>query len=912
MFALRKYVLCLLLCPLAGYASTSLTERIDQHHRQVTVPNADSRANDFVVTSFQFASPDAADLRISELTSPAHFTQDASSLAKMKNGQWVAVWQDERNGANKIFLQLVDSLGALVGSNQLMLGSATGAEYVEPKVAVDTAGRVFLFYRDRTNGRLFGTRYTSALAVDIAPYLVNDTTNGAFAGLYDFDIYPDGRLVVVWENYDISGNTIKMRIYSNTGTSVITPTTVNSDAASNAHWAPEVAVQPNSGYLIAWEDYRSVDPDIYVRQYTGAGAAVASEFTIVPPASADSLQFTPQVVFSTLGDYTIGWIDLRNGQEIYLQSFNPTTGLVGSNVLASNGGGTLAAWDMDLAIAPNSELLVTWASYGAEIGIVSRRFSTSLIPLTGVQELYSPTVGRRWAPATKFFSANRYGFVWTEFTDEDADISLFQFDTLGGQLMLSPRTLNDDAQGAPASSPCVISVGDWYDLVVWADRRNDNGDIFSQLVAHDATAVGPQRRLNLDNGANLQSEPSAAEGDTVNLVVWVDGRAIAGVPGQRVFARYMSDYNASKSSEFAVSDSTLGDGKTSPRAALAKTGRGLVAWIDSRGASPQVYGRWMTSTGQRDGAEFLISSTASDSQIVKLYARRDAQNRFYVCWLDNGRTSPRLRGAWYNADKTAGGTFGYTSTVGGAQIHDIAAAINDSGQIGLLWTTSGTATKELYLTVISRASAILQAATLVTDNIGSNPSEPTIDFDEQGYVNTGWVDRRGGSRQVYYRIYSNLYAPLASNQPFSVTTPEYMSAPSIAASRGRLWATWVDPRATGAAIWGNVYLYLPTDIEDDDPRVPSGFALEQNYPNPFNPSTEISFTLPSRTDVRLTIYNLLGQEVTRLVDGMMSAGEHRVRWDGRSSAGDEVGSGVYFYRLETGDFSSTKKMALVR
>ncbi|MBK7143058.1 MAG: T9SS type A sorting domain-containing protein [bacterium] len=48
--------------------------------------------------------------------------------------------------------------------------------------------------------------------------------------------------------------------------------------------------------------------------------------------------------------------------------------------------------------------------------------------------------------------------------------------------------------------------------------------------------------------------------------------------------------------------------------------------------------------------------------------------------------------------------------------------------------------------------------------------------------------------------------------------------------------------------------------------------MRQNYPNPFNPSTEISFTLPSRTDVRLTVYNLLGQQVTRLVDEMMSAG----------------------------------------
>jgi hypothetical protein len=912
MIDLKKIFLCLLLCPVGGNATTNVINRAELHRQQVSVPDQMSRATSDFSQSLSIASPEAADLRISEISSPAHFTQDQASIAKMKNGQWISVWQDERSGANKIFMQLIDSLGPLSGVNQLLIGSNSGAELVDPKVAVDTSGRVFLFYRDRTNGLLFGTRYTSALAVDLAPFLVNDTTNGAFAGLFDFDLYPDGRLVAVWENYDISGNTIKMRIYSNTGASVITPTTVNSDAASNAHWAPDVAVQPNSGYVVAWEDYRSVDPDIYVSQYTGAGTAVAAEFTLVPPAAADSLQYAPQVVFSTLGNYTIGWIDLRVGQEIYLQTFNPTTGLTGGNVLASSGNSSLTAWDIDLAVAPNSTLLACWASYGVDISIVSRRFSTSLLPLTSVLEMYNSSVGRRWSPAAEFFSANRYGIAWTEFASEDADVKFLQFDTLGGPLMVSARTLNDDSQGNPATSPSIINASNWRDLVVFADRRNDIGDVFVQMVAHDGTLYGPNRKLNADNGANLQSEPSAAEGDTSHLAIWVDGRAISGVPGQRVFVRYLSDYGNFLSNEFAVSDSLSGDGKAMPRGAIAKNGRALVAWIDSRGSSPQVYGRWLTTTGQIDGAEFPISASASDSQIVKLQVGRDAQNRFYVLWFDNGRTTPRVRGAWYNADKSAGGTFGYSSTVGGANIDDVAAAINDSGAIGLLWTTSGSITKELYLTVISRTSAILQAATLVTDNIGSLPSEPTIDFDEQGYVGTGWVDRRSGTRQFYYRIYSNLYAPLAANQPFSATTPEFMRAPSLAASHGRLWAAWVDPRTTGAAIWGNVYLYLATDVADDNPTTPPIMILGQNFPNPFNPSTEITFSLPTRSEVRLTVYNLLGQQVTTLVNGSLSSGGHRVMWNGRDAEGNAVGSGVYFYRLDAGNFSQTKKMLLVK
>ncbi len=907
-----RVLFLLLLLPVATYGSPERRDRITAHQHQLGIPDIANREN-VERANVQFStSASAADLRISEILSPAHFTQENVSLARTKDNQWIAVWQDERLGSLKIFLQRIDSLGSPSGANQLMAGSSTGADLVDPKLAVDTLGRIHFFYRDRTNGLLYGSRYTSALAVDLAPYLVNDTTNGAFAGLYDVDIYPDGRLVVVWENYDISGNTIKMRIYSNTGSSVIAPATVNSDPATNAHWAPSVAVQPNSGYLIAWEDYRSSDADIYARQYTGAGVAVASEFTIVPPLAADSAQYTPQVVFSTSAQYTIGWLDLRAGQEVYLQTFNPTTGLVGGNILASSGNGSLAAWDIDLAVAPNGTPLAIWASYGADISIVSRRFSSGLAPLTGIIELNMGTVGRRWGTSARFFSANKYGVGWIEFVGEDADIAFMQFDSLGNKLIVQERTLNDDTQGAPANRPAIAAVEDWYNLILFADRRTDAGDVFLQAVTHNGTLLGPNRKLNVDAGFNLQSEPSIAAGDTLNLALWVDGRAITGVPGQRVFGRFVSDYGAFKSNEFAISDSLSGDGKGMPKAAIATTGRTLVGWIDNRGDSPQVYGRWLSTSGAYDGAEFLISSAVQDSQIVKLFIGRDALNRFYAVWFDNGRTSPRARGVWFNADKSVGGSFSYSSTVIGASIDELAASVSDSGKIGLLWTTVGTVTKEMYLTVIDRTGAVTLPATLVTDNALSRPSEPTIDFDEHGYVTAGWVDRRSGTRQIYYRIYDDIYAPLAANQAFSATSPEYMRSPSVAASRGRLWAAWVDPRATGAAIWGNVIIYLPTDVDDDKTELPVSFHLSQNYPNPFNPSTEIRFSLPKRSAIRLTVFNLLGQVVSTLADGAYSAGEYRVRWNGQDTSGEPVASGIYFYRLDAGEFTQTRKMVLLK
>ena len=98
-----------------------------------------------------------------------------------------------------------------------------------------------------------------------------------------------------------------------------------------------------------------------------------------------------------------------------------------------------------------------------------------------------------------------------------------------------------------------------------------------------------------------------------------------------------------------------------------------------------------------------------------------------------------------------------------------------------------------------------------------------------------------------------------------------------------------------------------TSIDDSKALIPLLFELSQNYPNPFNPATTISYSLAEPSDVRLEIYNILGQRVTVILYERMEAGSHTLIWD----AGD-IPSGVYFYRIKAGDFEDTKKMLLLK
>ncbi len=92
-----------------------------------------------------------------------------------------------------------------------------------------------------------------------------------------------------------------------------------------------------------------------------------------------------------------------------------------------------------------------------------------------------------------------------------------------------------------------------------------------------------------------------------------------------------------------------------------------------------------------------------------------------------------------------------------------------------------------------------------------------------------------------------------------------------------------------------------------DAGLPRGFAHPQNYPNPFNPTTVIEFAIPTTETVSLKIYDVLGREVATLLNERRNAGVHRINFNATN-----LSSGTYFYRLQAGTFTQTKKMILVK
>jgi hypothetical protein len=156
------------------------------------------------------------------------------------------------------------------------------------------------------------------------------------------------------------------------------------------------------------------------------------------------------------------------------------------------------------------------------------------------------------------------------------------------------------------------------------------------------------------------------------------------------------------------------------------------------------------------------------------------------------------------------------------------------------------------------------------------------------------------------------------HEPVSVTEATYrtgdIALPKEAYAGGEILVS-INKREEGTAIVSQLWIretgtgFVAQSVNES---VPSRYALAQNYPNPFNPSTVIRYSLPADGNVSLKVYDIAGREIATLVNDFRRAGTYEARFDAGSVSGRVLASGVYFYRVVTGDFTETKKMVLLK
>lgn len=217
------------------------------------------------------------------------------------------------------------------------------------------------------------------------------------------------------------------------------------------------------------------------------------------------------------------------------------------------------------------------------------------------------------------------------------------------------------------------------------------------------------------------------------------------------------------------------------------------------------------------------------------------------------------------------------------------------------FNAKGVLTVAIWLGSVAASGNTHAAEFMVTVNGGSfSPSSRTINQGDQ----ITWVWGGVGSHTTTH-VPSG--GPVLWNQTINSSNQEYTRTFNTAGT--------FNYKCTPHGFTGTITVNSTSGVLDEpgtDGTLPDNASLNQNSPNPFNAATQFEYSLSADGRVRLTVYNILGQEVAVLVDGFQPGGIHTALWDGRDGNGRDAPSGVYFARLVTAKAMMTRKMVLLR
>ncbi len=247
----------------------------------------------------------------------------------------------------------------------------------------------------------------------------------------------------------------------------------------------------------------------------------------------------------------------------------------------------------------------------------------------------------------------------------------------------------------------------------------------------------------------------------------------------------------------------------------------------------------------------------------------------------------------------------------------------ENGMVILFSTPTGTPEMLVDLTYVSGSPVPPSGGNVYYEIYVENTGTSPVSF-------TGWLDlayEGGTPTLIAQRSFTGFQPGWTINRPdmyfpvpASYAAGNYTFSCKVGVYPDVVWAQDSFPFVKSGDADGSVFIPFLPDEPFPDPfavitgageeslvTAPDEFRLEGNYPNPFNPTTTIAFSLPQATHVKLTVYNVNGQEVATLVDGQRDAGVHEVTFDA-----SQLASGIYFTRIEAGDFTAVRKMVLMK
>ena len=562
------------------------------------------------------------------------------------DGRAFVVWDDERNGNWDIYAQRLDAGGNRLWAQDLRVNTdAETANQYRPAVAVDGSGHAFVVWRDERNGNpdIYAQRLDAGgnrlLTADVR---VNMDGGTAYQSSPAMAVDGGGNAVVVWQdnrngNYDIYAQ----RLDAGGNPLWAADVLVNSDGGTAKQEYPAVAVDGGGQAVVVWEDYRNGDyyRDIYVQRVDVGGNPLWAQDARVNSDGGTADQGSPAVAVDGGGNAVVVWQDNRNGNyDIYAQRLDAGGNrLWAQDLRVESDGGTVPQRYPAVAVDGGGQAVVVWADWRNGVrGIYAQRLNAQGNRLWA-QDLRVNAEGGMTLPTRDdppVVALDRSGnavVVWADVRNGNTDIYAQRVDAGGNRLWAQDVRVNSDGGTAEQWFPAVAVDGGGNAFVVWTDERNGNRDIYAQRL----DAGGNRRwvadvQVSADGGTADQKFPAVAvDGGGHAVVVWwgdnwdLYAQRLDAV-GSRLWAQDLR-VNSDEGKAY----------QRTPAVAVDWGGNIIVVWQDYRNGNQDIYAQRLDAGGSRLWAQDarVNSDGGTAGQYDPAVAVEGGGNAFVV-WYD--------------------------------------------------------------------------------------------------------------------------------------------------------------------------------------------------------------------------------------------------------------------------------------
>lgn len=853
-------------------------------------------------------------------------------VALGSTGNLVTAWSDGRNGPD-IFIDY--DIYAMTVRDPLALGSTVNRRLNDdtgsgiqsaPDIAASASGTFFCVWEDSrgSNPDIYGVALDS-LGIRSTPNLrVND--DAGFSDQRNPHIAAAGpnRFLVVWGDQRTGESNIFGSYRNENGAPLGANFAISQDPVLGGSFQGEPAVAANASglTLVVWLDGREGGSvfgatfDIYGQWIDSAGNAIGGNFKVNATTGAQQ-DASPTVAADSTQGFVVAWIDRRLGistdpGDVYAQRFAADRSLVGPNTRVNDDALGRNQRAVRAVAGPGATVLF-WEdqreNFGSDANIDAARVPYDASLPGPNYRVNSSTLGRQGSPSAVWDGRDAFLVAWEDSRNGAADIYAISFLPSGARRGLDTQ-MNDDAARNDQWRPR-IGKGRGEYLLTWIDRRDAADDLFGQWVAANGGREGANIPLYRETPT---SRPVASE-----AVVAADGTAFAAAQVTRdsdageIRGFLFTTRGTSPAASFWVTDS-LQSAQADP-AVAARPGEFAVAWIDSRGTVPRIFGQRISTSGLRLGWNHpLLSLEPADPPFGLDLAADPTGVGYWLLYAEGASADQRLWIAHLDASLLADGPPVQVApgTAGPKQDASLSVSEED-GRVEILWEGLGPSGVEAVYQVALTSGLVplgpvLALGDLAAGGARSHPSLATLDSRSMAT----WQERRDGNWSIWMQVIQDGIDPLGAIRVDEDTGVADQFDPGVGMdASGHAIVVWTDTRSlsSGSDILGRVFGLTPTAVDElpDPPPVPppappSRMRVGPARPNPFSGVLGIPIEVPESmtSPVRVLVLDARGGLVASLHQGEVPGGRTVVRWNGSDSRGRGVASGIYWLVVEAG------------